>query len=256
MINRTMKTSTRILIVEDEFALAEDLKLRLEKMGYVVEGPASTYEKAVDLLESRPIDLAILDIRIKGDKDGIDIGRTINSSFHIPFIFLTSYAIESVVTRAKAVNPSAYMLKPFNDRQISIAIELALVNFSQKKSASGVSEKKLIEDEPPVISIKDSLFLKKDDRFDRVSFPDILWLEAESNYTIIFTDKGKYVYSVVLKRMEEKLPKRLFMRVHRSFVINLSSVTGFVGNTLRIGSKNIPVSKQYQKSVFSHFNVI
>ena len=173
-----MKRSTRILVVEDEFALGEDLKLRLEKMGYLVEGPISTYDKAIEILESRSIHLAILDIKIKGDRDGIDIGQKINETFKIPFIFLTSYAVDEIVARAKAVNPSAYMLKPFIDRQIGIAIELALVNFSQEKSATGVSDNRPREDEYPVIPIKDSLFLKKDDRFDRVSFPDILWLEG------------------------------------------------------------------------------
>ena len=247
---------TRILVVEDEFALAEDIKLRLNKMGYEVLGPVSTYEKAITVLESINVDLAILDIRIKGDKDGIEIGKTINERFDLPFIFLTSYSMKSIVEKAQKVNPSAYMLKPFNDRQINIAIELALINFSQKRIAKGPETKIESNEENEVIPIKDSLFLKKEDRFDRVSFPDILWLEAESNYTVIFTDKGKYIYSVVLKKMEEKLPRQLFMRVHRSFVINLSSVTGFMGNTLRIGEKSIPVSRQYQKSVFSHFNVI
>ena len=81
---------TRILVVEDEFALAEDIKLRLSKMGYEVIGPASSYDKAITILESISVDLAILDIQIKGDKDGIEIGRSINERFQTPFIFLTS----------------------------------------------------------------------------------------------------------------------------------------------------------------------
>jgi len=251
-----MVSSINIIVVEDEFTLAEDIALRLSKMGYSIAGTAASVDKALMIFDKNPIDLAILDIQLKGDRDGIDLATIINEQYHIPIIFLTSYAMSTIVERAKTVRPAAYMLKPFNDRQFKIAIEMALTNYSNDRSATFNKEEKKAPQDNEVLPINDSLFLKKDNHFDRVSYADILWLEAESNYTIVHTDKGKYIYSVVLKKMEAKLPNHLFMRVHRSHVVNLSCVTGFTGNMLHIRDQKIPVSKQYQKAVFGHFDVI
>ena len=253
-----MVSSISIIVVEDEFTLANDISLRLTKMGYNVIGTAPSVAKALIILEKNVIDLAIIDIQLKGTEDGIDLATIINEKYKIPFIFLTSFAMSTVVERAKTVHPAGYMLKPFNDRQFHIAIEMALTNFSNNSSASLRQDEKLlsIDDDNSVLPIHDSLFLKKDNHFDRVAYSDILWLEAESNYTIVHTHNGKYIYSVVLKKMEEKLPKSLFMRVHRSYVINLSVVSGFTGNMLHIRDQKIPVSKQYRKMVFGHFEVI
>lgn len=251
-----MISTINILVVEDEFTLATDISLRLSKMGYSVVGTAPSVTKALQLLEEHHVDLAIIDIQLKGNQDGIDLASIINEKYKIPFIFLTSFAMSTVVDRAKTVKPAGYMLKPFNDRQFHIAIELALTNFSNNESGNveALKEEKIPDSE--VLPMKDSLFLKKDSHFERVAYKDILWLEAESNYTVVHTQHGKYVYSVVLRKMEEKLPNSLFMRVHRSYVVNLTVVSGFTGNMLHIKDQKIPVSKQYQKLVFAHFEII
>lgn len=249
------KSKIQILVVEDEVLLAKDITMRLEALDYNVIGIASNTSDALNLLrQNSRIDIALLDIVIQGDKDGIDLAKIINSEFKIPFIFLSSHMDTQVLERVKQVGAYAYILKPFNDRQVSIAIELALVNFSNNVKESNLLEKKtFLREDNQLLQINDGLFLKKDNRFERVAISDVLYLKADGNYTSIYTTKGTYLYTLLLKTIEDKFPADAFIRVHRSYMVNIAAIDGFEGNLLYIGSAKIPVSKTYREHVFKLF---
>lgn len=248
----------KLLIVEDEILVAQDIANRLTDNNYHIVGIAGTAKKALELIsKNKDIDLVILDIILKGNLDGIELGRIINQMYQIPFIFLTSHADNHIVARAKSVQPYAYILKPFNDRQVSVAIELALMNFSNKTPEPEISSHSgFSETENQVMQIKDCLFLKKDHHFERVPLKEILFLEADSNYCTIHTKTERFIYSVVLKKVEAQLPVNRFLRIHRSYVVNINIVTGFEGNMLFVGERKIPVSKAHRDNVFRLFPTI
>ncbi len=253
-----LSPKVRILIVEDEMVLAQDVSLRLVDSVYDVVGIVDSADKALQILKEVPdVHIILMDIMIKGDLDGIDLAKLINKNYNIPFIFLTSHSDTSIVERAKQVNPYAYLLKPFNDRQISIAIELALTNFSKR-----IPEKKLLKEhefskiDNNILKIKNNLFLKKNNRYERVSLDEIQFLEADNNYTIIHTKFDKFLYSTVLKKIEAQLPNDLFLRVHRSYMVNINAIAGFEGNMLFINDKKIPVSKSNHNQVFNLFETL
>ncbi|MEL7002783.1 MAG: LytTR family transcriptional regulator DNA-binding domain-containing protein [Bacteroidota bacterium] len=252
-----MAEKVTILIVEDETLLAQDIAVRLNSFGYEVADMVDSVDKATASIAKQLPDLVMIDIMLKGNKNGIELGKIISENYKIPFIFLTSHADKHLVDQAKSVNPYAYMLKPFNDREINIAIELALSNFSNASPEQEISQKQNFEaSDNSVLQVNDGLFLKKKNHFQKVALKDILWLEAESNYTVLHTQKESYTYSTVLGKIEEKLPDSLFIRVHRSFIVNIFAVTGFMGNLLYIDDKQIPVSKSYQQLVFNCFRTI
>lgn len=118
--------SFRILVVEDEPLIAEDIAQTLEKQGYVVAGIAGSSTKALDMLVTKTPDLALLDISIKGDKNGIDLAEIINSKYKIPFIYLTSYSDMATLERARTSLPSGYIVKPFKDKDLLSSIEMAI----------------------------------------------------------------------------------------------------------------------------------
>jgi len=254
----TQASKIKILIVEDEAILASDISNRLKDRNYEIAGIAPTVTRAIQLIEETDaIDIILIDIMLKGDRDGIELAQIINEKYEIPFIFLTAHADDHLVERAKRVRPHAYILKPFNEHQVNIAIELALVNFSKK-----TPEKNLLEhrgfnpDENQVLQIKDSLFLKKDHHFKRVPLMEILFIQADSNYSSVHTKTDRFIYSIVLRKIEEQLPPNKFLRTHRSFVVNVNSVDGFEGNMLFIGKNKIPVSKAHKSEVFKLFRTI
>ena len=248
----------QILIVEDEILVAQDIPNRLSKINYSIAGVALSAQKALDFLEENAsIDIILIDIILHGALDGIELARIINEKYRIPFIFLTSHADRNIVSRAISVKPFAYILKPFNDRQLSVAIEMALINFANgkpEKNPLGTHEFAIADNK--VMQIMDSLFLKKKHHFERVPLDEILFLQADSNYSVIYTQTGSFVYSMVLKKIEPQLPTNKFLRIHRSYVINIHKVKGFEGNTLFIGNKKIPVSKTYRNEVFKLFKTI
>jgi DNA-binding LytR/AlgR family response regulator len=256
-MNRNFK-KVRILIVEDEILIAQDIANRLIAINYEIVGIAASAERALQLIETnKDIDIILIDIILRGNVDGIELARTINEMYNIPFIFLTSHADSSMVERAKNVKPYAYILKPFNDLQVSIALELALVNYSNNAPSEEILKKRAFsETENQVLQIKDSLFLKKDNHFERVLIKEILFLKADSNYCTIVTKAERFLYSMVLKKIETHLPTHQFIRVHRSYVVNVNSVNGFEGNRLFIGENKIPVSKLHRNEVFKLFHTI
>ena len=118
--------SKKILIVEDEFVIAHDLRNILRSLNYEVTGIALSEAKAVPLLQQHPPDLVLLDIQLKGDKSGIDVAYLLNERYQTPFVFVTSFSDEQTITQVKETRPFGYVLKPFRREQIYAAVEIAL----------------------------------------------------------------------------------------------------------------------------------
>jgi len=123
-----MAEKHRILIVEDEPLIAEDLAGSLEEKGFAIAGVAHSYEEAIELLNTSRPHAVVLDINLGEDRDGIDIGKTIRREYNLPFIYLTSYSSKQVLDRAKITRPDGYLLKPFEGNDVLTALEIALYN--------------------------------------------------------------------------------------------------------------------------------
>ena len=116
----------KILVVEDEAVIALRLQKRLSEMGYDVPDIAYTGEEAVEKAGCLRPDLILMDVMIPGKLDGIDAAKMIKTEFDIPVIFLTAFSEDKIVKRAKQAEPFGYLLKPFQDREVKAAIEVAL----------------------------------------------------------------------------------------------------------------------------------
>jgi CheY-like chemotaxis protein len=119
----------RVLIVEDEPLIAEDIRDCLTNVDYSVVAVAHNKEQALAALKKEVPDLALLDINLGKNMDGLEIAKIINEEFYIPFIFLTSYSNRPVIEKAKITRPMGYIMKPFNERDLYSSIEIALYNF-------------------------------------------------------------------------------------------------------------------------------
>ena len=121
-------SAPRILIVEDEAIVAMEIETTLKKLGYRIAGKTRNGDEALDLLAARTIDLALLDINIRGSRDGIDLAALIRQQYDFPFVFLTAYSDRDTLERVKGTMPYGYIVKPFNRGELLSAIELALHN--------------------------------------------------------------------------------------------------------------------------------
>ncbi|MDY9923452.1 response regulator [Methanobacterium sp.] len=138
---------TSIMLVEDEIIVAADVKNRLENMGYSVLGIFDTGEEAIQKAGELKPSLVLMDIVLKGEMDGIDAAQNIRELYDIPIIYLTAYSDEKTLERAKVTEPFGYVLKPFEDREIQSAIEMAIYKHQMEKKLKESEEKyrKLVE---------------------------------------------------------------------------------------------------------------
>lgn len=247
--------NTNILIVEDENIVAKDIQNSLTRLGYNVVGISSTGEKALELVEEHKPDLVLMDIMLKGQMSGIDMADIVRSEHSIPVIFLTAYADENTLAKAKITEPYGYIIKPFKEIDLHTSIEMALYKhskimelkkeieiYSNVADASGVN--------------KDFVFIKSNSRMVKVEHSDIQYVEALKDYVIINANKQKYTIHSTMKDIESKLPSGHFMRVHRSFIIRLDKIKAIEGTNLQIeGSENmIPIGGSYKDVLMSKLN--
>lgn len=123
---------TKILIVEDEPLIAEDIAEALRRNDYAVSAIVYSKDDALAELDLNLPDVALLDINLNGGMEGIEIANTIAANYNIPFIFLTSYSDKATVASSKVTEPAGYIVKPFTEAGLYSSLEIALYNYAQK----------------------------------------------------------------------------------------------------------------------------
>ena len=131
---------TKILIIEDEGVVAEDLKECLLNLGYTVCGTVNSGLDAFKIVEAAEPDLALVDINIKGNLDGTEVGAILRTKYAIPFIYVTAYAGDKTLERVRPTQPSGYIVKPYNERELHMVIELALQNEKRRQKLESWGE--------------------------------------------------------------------------------------------------------------------
>ena len=247
-------TKPKILISEDEVIIAEDLAASLEELGYTtcaIDSGKNTIDK---IRETQP-DLVLLDINLGNGQDGVEIGNRIRQEFDIPFIYLTAYADHATIDRAKKTEPDGFLVKPFDEKSLRSAIEIALYKHdSGHREEKELNGAQIAEKDQEVIN--DYIFVKVKHRIIKVQYSDIIWVEAYDNYSFIVTADQKYLVSSTLKDMEHKLPAQSFVRVHRSYIANLDKIEALEENAVVFSKGEIPIGKSYKKALMSKFNII
>ncbi|MCX7551883.1 LytR/AlgR family response regulator transcription factor [Xanthomarina sp. F2636L] len=236
----------KILVVEDEIIIADNICDTLDDLGYEALEPAINYSEAIERIEEEKPDIAILDIQLSGAKTGIDLAKKIKKNYNFPFIFLTSNADVRTVTEAKKVMPPAYLIKPFTKEELYTSIEIALYNHSSKTG-------QVIEDN---LIVKDALFVKDKGVFSKLLFKDILYLKSAHVYVeIVLKDKQTQVLRISLNEIIEKMNEK-FIRVHRGYIINLDYLEQIDNASLRINKVVIPIGKKYRENLLHKINLI
>ncbi|NVK84609.1 MAG: response regulator [Cytophagia bacterium] len=238
----------KILVVEDDPMIAESVQDILRVLKHEIVGVADDAEKAIAICNESLPDLALLDIQIGGDIDGVDLADLLNQNFQIPFIFTTAFADNDTIARAKSKGPYGYLVKPYGIKDMNAAIEVAMSAFERFKKAS----------EAPAMSkvIQDSIFLKVDSKLIKVKIDDILYIEAKGDYALFKTKEKGHIVHTTMKRVEERLSDYNFAKVHRSYVINLSKIVDIEESNLLIDNKVIPISRANKEALIQRLNLL
>ncbi|WPR74826.1 LytR/AlgR family response regulator transcription factor [Algoriphagus sp. NG3] len=244
----------RILIVEDDISIAENIQEILELLGYVNTDIANSANQCIKIIKKNRPDLIFMDIKLKGDKDGIELGEIVKQMVDAPLVYVTSYSDPTIIERAKRINPAGFIVKPFNTNDIHAIVEIVLYN----KRTKPVTETAAVS--PPSDSpylVTDAVFIKADNAFERVSYEDIHYVEANGNMVTIFTKKRDYNIRKSMKEIEEILPSQIFLRVQKSYIVHLGQIESFNTKeiTLRSGA-TVQVGRQYYNSFLAKLSTI
>lgn len=239
-----MKSPAKILIVEDEMIIGANISLQLSKLGYEVTGIVSRGEEAIShVRQSRP-DIVLMDIQLKGALDGIETVDQMHRENNIPVIYLTANADEENFERAKSTNPYAFISKPFKKLDLQHAIDLTMERLNRNR---GDIEKEETCISPFVQS--DSIYVRRNEKMIKILIKDIYYFEADRNYCKIYAKNKECLLVMTLKEINDRLPPEHFLRIHRSFIINLSHVDEVAGTHIVIGKKAVPLSKTLRKEL-------
>ncbi len=243
----------RILIIEDEPDLGEDLQYSLEESGYEVTGIAPNLKEAYGLFYAQNPDIVIVDIMLNGVPDGIAFAEHLheNPARKKPLIFLTGMNDKDTFEAAKKTVPSSYLLKPYNIKELQYAIELSVEQFQGGGSLFSANA-------PNVAAMQDSFFIKKRDHLVKVHYNDIQCVSVEGRYSDIYTGEAKYTVRYSLGDMGKKLPTS-FIRVHNNYLVNLNQIENFntKDNQLSLkGDRFIPVSKRMKDQLMERMNLL
>lgn len=243
--------NNHILIVEDEWIIYDELASFFKQKGFDVSPYIKTYDEAISYIQGKLPDIALLDINLQGEKDGIDLGDKFFSTYKIPFIYLSAYSDEVTVNRARRTNPGTFLIKtkPQIDReQLLISVKMTL----SQKDPSGFAERE------GIFVYTDYYKDLKDESHDTLKkalfrFDDILYIETDTekrNYIVFHTNGSQGYLKSSLTKAKELLPFH-FARVNPSQIINLKKVDGKVNHSLIkvYGGVTFRISSNYSNEV-------
>lgn len=247
-----MEQPVKILIVEDEMIIAANISLQLSALGYEVTGIIPRGEEALEHVKQNKPDIILMDIQLKGELDGIETVKLILQHHKIPVIYLTANADDAHFAKAKETHPYAFISKPFKKLDLQRAIELTITHIQSEKIENSLEA---IQSGAAFV-LSDAIFVRHHDKMVKVIIKDILYIEAERNYCRIHSKDKQYLLVTTLKDMDEKLPKKHFIRVHRSFIVNVSQIEEIATSHIVIGKKAIPVSKALKEELLNRLQTI
>ena len=248
-----MDTLIKILVVEDEMIIAAKISMQLTSLGYEVTGILPRGEQAIQHVKENKPDIILLDINLKGELDGIETARQVQQFANIPIIYLTANSDEATFNRAKPTKPSAFISKPFKQLDLQRAIELTITRMAE--NATELHTENKTEEEQPFI-LSDRIFVRYKEKMIKIMLEDILYMEADRNYSHIFTSSREYVLSITLKTIEEKMSMQLFMRIHRSYLINITHVDEVAENHVMIANKMIPIGTGMREQLMQRIQTL
>ena len=237
-----MVKKVKVGIVEDEMIIASVIQDCLEKLNYEVLEPVISFNDAIEMLYTEQPDMVLIDIRISGNKDGIELAEYIRENYSIPFIYLTANSDKETLTRAKKTNPNAYLLKPFTQSDLYTAIEIGLNNFEMQKTLNS--------------KVQTSIVIKDGYDLINISFSEIVFLSSADNYVKIFLKNGKSVLSrSTISEMISRLPQNLFCQISRSCIINKNFISKVEKNNVFVNDLSLPITSTYRPKLIAQIHI-
>lgn len=238
----------KILIIEDELIIAENIKEMLHELDYEVIGIACDKEEAYEILKEKIPDIALIDIKLQHGDDGIELANSIKEEYDLPVIFISSHSDKETIEKAKLIKPGGYIVKPFEKSDLYTSIEIGLFNFS------GITSLSKKETNQGAI-IKDSIFIRKDYMLIKIKFDELQWIKSDGNYLELYCLENKHLIRSTVKEFIKKLPANIFIQIHKSYCINVNYISKIEHSSVWLNKIKLPIGRSYIDSIKSLLNI-
>ncbi|GAB1444796.1 MAG: response regulator [Cyclobacteriaceae bacterium] len=245
----------KLVILEDEFIVAEDIKSHLTENGYEVIGVFDNAEEAEPYILNNLPDLLLADINLTGTMTGIDLVKEIKRSLTLPVVYITANSDAQTYQKAKVTSPNAFLIKPFTPANLLTSIDLALYNFSKEETPLQIEKPNEVSIDFEAL-IHQCLFIKNKGVHKKICPNEILFVEAAGSYVNIQTSEERFTLTQNLSNFLKKNPIKNILRVHRSYLINVAKVDSFDDSYLFIGEHKLPISESYKEEFMSRIHCL
>lgn len=240
----------RIIIVDNDITVAKDLASCIEKIGYSVVDCFQGGEALLSFLKSdNKVDIILMDILLSGKINGFELAKIIRKEFNYPIIFLTSYADDAIINEVKILEPEGYIVKPFKEIDLRINIEMAFYKNEKNKEENN---------KVTTLSSKNFIYVKSNSKLIKIENNNIFFVEALKDYVRIHTHNKKFTILSTMKDITKRLNQIMFLRVHRSYIININKIESIEGNNIVLEhiNANIPIGGSYKNRLFTELNFV
>ena len=228
----------RTLIVDDEPHAIEVLEKYLAQFNQMeLVGKCSDAIQAFQLLQQKPVDLMVLDIKMPGIK-GTDLLRSLKNPPRV--IFTTAYS--EYALEGFELNAVDYLLKPISFERFLRAVD-KIYQLAESKPRS------VITLEAPVSDHETFIYLKVERKTVKVNVNDILWIESLRDYVKVVIKDQVYITRQKISILEEMLPENRFVRIHRSFIVALAKIDSFYSYSIEVAGHELPIGRNYKQDV-------
>ncbi|UXX79534.1 response regulator transcription factor [Reichenbachiella carrageenanivorans] len=229
----------KVLVVAVEVIIARSIVSKIEQMGFECVGTAIGTAEGLEMIKAEKPDIALLDVDLKGDQNGIELADQLKKELNIPTVFLTTQADQKKVSAAKTM-PYGYVPKSASAQDIFKVIQSAIAQFRTEKTES-----------KRALLVKGSLFVKDEYRFVKLKWADMDYIKSDGNYVEIHGQGNRKVIKETLKNIEMKLPKDTFFKTHRSYLVNIEKIQSIGGTSIRVGEEELPIVKRRRDELLS-----
>jgi DNA-binding LytR/AlgR family response regulator len=237
----------KVVIIEDEFVIAEDIQTHLHLSGYEVSGIFDHAEKALTfVLQNRP-DLLLVDIKLAGPMNGIALVKEVKASLSIPVVYITANSDQATYEQAKSTRPHAFLIKPFSSANLLASVDLALYHFSNETTPDHIERPVAKEYETAPFEVNGSLFIRTNGKYKKIHCEDMLYIEADGSYVHIQTKQERFTLSQNLSHFHKKTPLPNLARIHRSYIVNMNHVDSFEDSFVYIKDQKFPISENFRE---------
>jgi len=239
--------NNKIILVEDNDYLSENISETLELHDYTVLAVLNNAETAKKTIQEKKPDLVLIDIKLKGVRSGIQLAEELREGENIPLVFITSSSGKEIIKRVQHLNPDGFITKPFTLEALVTTIELAICNHKFRQN---------LQLENTIHLSNSEIFIRENGWLVKILVKDIDWIKTEGTYSQLKVNNKQYTLRNTAKEIMDKLPEQLFVRIQKSYIINVNKIEAINSTFVKVQDFEIPIGRNYYQDLLKRINKI